>query len=198
MLSIKKRLAKDRWNAVSWNYPSRDYFIEEHGEELAHYLRDLAAENPDHPIYFVAHSLGSLVLLSALNHPLCPQEAKVGKVVLLAPPIRGTHFGRWAAQFSIARRLAKAFAGQELMTQVQFDYLGNYPGSLEGVLVIAGNFGFNPILKGENDGTLSVTETVLPTPHQHVVIKEGHKRMLFSKKAHDLILQFFQNSLAQN
>lgn len=191
---IKKRLTRDNWDAITWHYSSRDNFIEEHAEQLVYYLINLADKNPNQPIHFVAHSMGGLVLLAALNHSLCPQEAKIGKVVLLAPPAKGTYFGRWVGQFSLAKRIAKDFSGQELMTKTRFDYLGNYPGSLEGVLVVAGSLGFNPLLEGKNDGILAVSETFLSTPHEHVVIKRGHSTIVFGKKSYRLISRFLQDS----
>jgi len=197
MRFIEKNLNKDHWNAVSWEYPSRERYIEEHGKKLVPYLKELAKTKPGQPIHFVAHSMGSLVLLVALNHPECPREAKIGKVVLLAPPLKGSVWGRWLNQFSIAKHLAKEFSGHQLMTKSDFSDLGNYPDSLQDVLVIAGSFGFNPMISGQNDGTLAVQETVLPTPHRHVVIARGHKTIIFSKKAYVLIKSFLEEGKPQ-
>jgi pimeloyl-ACP methyl ester carboxylesterase len=189
---LEKKLKKDHWNVINWKYPSRDYTIPEHGAILVHKLIDLAASKPEKPIHFVTHSMGGLVLLAALNDPLCPSEAKMGKVVLIAPPLKGSYWGRWLGQFSIARWIAKDFAGRELMTQSSFDDLGSYPDSLEGILVIAGTFGFNPLLIGKNDGTVALRETFLSVPHERAVIKRGHKTIIFSKKTYRLISQFFE------
>lgn len=190
---IEKHLKKDYWDATSWKYPSRDYFIEQHADKLVCYLTELANQKPNQAIHFVAHSMGGLVLLAALNNPLCPKEAKMGKVILLAPPAKGARWGRWLGQFSMARHIAKKFSGYELMTQTQFDYLGKYPDSLQAVLVIAGSLGFNPLFKEKNDGTLAVRETFLSTPHKHIVINRGHKTIVFGKKTYSLIRQFLEN-----
>jgi len=191
---FKKNLRKDGWDSVSWKYPSRDRFIREHAKELVSYLTSLVKDKPDQPIHFVAHSMGGLVLLAALNDPSCPYEAKIGKVILLAPPLKGSYWGRWAGRFSLTRWITKQFSGHELITKTSFDDLGKYPSSLEGVLVIAGSLGFNPLLKEKNDGTLAISETSLSTPHKHVVIKRGHKTIIFSKKAYGLIYQFLKRS----
>jgi pimeloyl-ACP methyl ester carboxylesterase len=187
---LEKNLRKDGWDVVNWGYPSRDAFISQHGEHLAKELLDLAEKRPGKPIHFVAHSMGSLVLLAALNHPLCPEEAKIGKVVLIAPPLKGSVWGRWLNQFSFAKWLAKDFSGQELMTKSDFGDLGEYPDSLESLLVIAGSFGFNPVLQGVNDGTIDIHETSLSTPHERIVINRGHKTIVFSKKVFQVISQF--------
>ncbi len=191
---LEKNLRREGWDVVNWKYASRDRFIAEHAEQLVQNLIDLAEVKAGQPIHFVTHSMGALVLLAALNHPLCPQEAKIGKIVLIAPPLKGTHWGRWIGQFSVARWIAKDFSGRELMTKSNFDDLGNYPDSLEGVLVIAGTLGFNPFLEGKNDGTVALHETFLSIPHEHVVINRGHKTIVFSKKVYGLISQFLENN----
>ncbi len=80
------------------------------------------------------------------------------------------------------------------MTKSNFDDFGNYPDSLEGVLVIAGTLGFNPFLEGKNDGTVALHETFLSIPHEHVVINRGHKTIVFSKKVYGLISRFLENN----
>jgi pimeloyl-ACP methyl ester carboxylesterase len=192
MRFLEKNLRKEGWDVINWTYPSRECYISEHAEQLVQDLIDLAAKKPGQPIHFVTHSMGALVLLASLNQPLCPQEAKIGKVILIAPPSQGTYWGRWIGQFSLARWAAKGFSGQELMTKSSFNDLGNYPHSLEGVLVISGSLGFNPLLAGKNDGTVSVQETLLSTPHEHVLIRRGHKTIVFSKKTYGVIRQFLE------
>jgi pimeloyl-ACP methyl ester carboxylesterase len=192
MLYLENRLSRDGWDVVNWEYPSRECLISEHGAHLVSSLIDLANKKPDQPIHFVTHSMGGLVLLAALNHPECPQEAKIGKVALIAPPLRGSHWGRFVGQFSWARWLSKDFSGRELMTKSSFEDLGRYPDSLQDLLVVAGSFGFNPLLNEQNDGTIALSETTLSTPHQHAVIHRSHKMLVFSKQTAALVRQFFQ------
>ncbi len=197
MRFLEKNLEKDGWEVVNWKYPSRDRFIAEHGKQLVQDLIEIAEKKPGQPIHFVTHSMGSLVLLAALNHPQCPKEAKIGKVVLIAPPIQGSHFGRWLGKFSPARWMAKGFSGNELMTKSSFDDLGNYPASLQDILVIAGTLGFNPMLNGVNDGTVALQETTLPVPHKRVTIKRGHKTIVFSKRVYDLTRDFLEKQRSE-
>lgn len=191
---LERNLRQDHWNVINWGYPSRDDLIENHGAMLVKELEILAKKRPGKPIHFVAHSMGSLVLLAALNHPDVPTEAKIGRVVLIAPPLQGSKWARWASQYTVIRSILKKFAGKELSTKIDyFEVLGNYPGTLEKILVIAGSLGFNPILEGENDGTIAVSETLLKTPHEHVVVKSGHKTIVFSKEVSRLTRAFLTN-----
>jgi predicted alpha/beta hydrolase family esterase len=190
---IGKNLKKDNWNVVNWKYSSRDCLIETHGKRLVKEINSIATKNPEKPINFVAHSMGSLVLLSALNDPNCPEEAKIGKIVLIAPPLKGSSWGRWLNKFSFMRWVTKDFSGKELMTKKSFEYLGKYPDKLEGILVVAGSLSFNPLLSGPNDGIVMVDETLLSSPHKRVVVKRGHKTIVFSKKVSGIVRSFLKS-----
>jgi pimeloyl-ACP methyl ester carboxylesterase len=192
MSFFESNFLKDGWNVVNWGYPSRDLFISEHGEQLVSLLIELAEEKPKKPIHFVSHSMGALVLLTALNHPLCPNEAKTGRIALLAPPLRGSRWGREIARFPCVRKVAKQKAGYELLTNPNFEDLGDFPESLEKILVVAGNLNCNPMLKGANDGTLLVEETYLSTPHERIIVKQQHSTMLYSKKVHEIVSGFLR------
>ena len=192
---LAKSLKKDGWDVLVWNYKSRDSLIQEHGIRLVDTIRIIAQQHPGKPIHFVAHSMGGLVLLSALNCPSCPNEAKIGKIVLIAPPLKGSAWGRWLSQFSLARWIAKDFSGRELMTKEEFDDLGRYPSSCK-KMIIAGSLGFNPFISGANDGTVAVAETFLDMPHKRIVIKRGHKTIVFSKKVANSVRNFLKEEVS--
>jgi pimeloyl-ACP methyl ester carboxylesterase len=188
---LKKGFQKNGWEVVNWKYPSRDKTIQEHAQVLVESMQEWAASKPLQPLHFVAHSMGCLVLRAALNNPQCPYEAKIGRVVLMAPPNQGASWARWLRQFKLARKIAKDAAGKELMTERDFHHLGDFPMTAK-VLVLAGNFSLNPIIEGENDGTIAVEETRLNTPHEHIVINAGHKGIVLSKKAFKLAKAFLE------
>ncbi len=189
-----KGFKKKGWNTFNWEYQGREKRIEEHAENLALQLQK-SFFTP--PVYYVAHSMGSLVLRGALNHPRCPTWAKEGKAVLLAPPNKGASLGRLLAKFELAKKVAKEYAGKQLMTETDFPHLGEFPLTLD-VFVIAGNFGINPFIQGENDGVVAVKETQLNTPHKRIVLKKGHNSLLLSRQAFKLTEQFFKGSHEQS
>lgn len=178
---FSKNFTKKGWEVTNWGYSSRDKTIQSHSKDLVIELCKLANKHPGKAIDFLAHSMGCLVLRAALNHPDCPQEAKIGKAVLLAPPNKGSSYAHFLNGFSFIRSFAKDKSGKELLTEDDFEHLGQMPSTIENVLVIAGNYGYNPVIPGENDGTVAVAETCLSTPHQHIVLNTGHKSILFNK-----------------
>ena len=160
---------------MNWNYDSKDKFIEEHGEDLARRLSYIAKTFPNESISFVTHSMGGLVTRAALNHELCPEQAKIGRAVLIAPPNGGTTYGRKLKKFRKLRTILGDKSGKQLMTTPAggFDKLGHFPDQLD-VLIIAGTASYNPFISGSNDGKVSVKETCLPTPHYHEKSFAGH------------------------
>jgi len=176
----------------NWGYASRDKRILEHAKDLVIELQRMAKTKPGHPINFVAHSMGGLVLRGAINHPKCPFEAKIGRTVLLAPPNQGASWGKFLHSFPFLRVFTREKADTELMTAENFEYLGQFPPTMD-VLVIAGDWNFNPVIKGENDGTVAVKETFLSTPHLHSIVNTGHKTILINQEALQLTENFIKN-----
>jgi hypothetical protein len=160
-------LKKCGLNVYLWNYQSRRKCIAEHASDLIPVLQEIACCCPGSPIHFVTHSTGALVLRSALNLPGCPQEAKIGRAVLMAPPNQGTSLahrfrGFWPVEFAMGDKSGwelRNYGPWEMATQI-----GEFPPSME-VLVIAGTKGNLAWFSEPNDGLITVSETFLNTPY---------------------------------
>lgn len=128
--------------------------------------------------HVLAHSLGGLVALSALQQ--CP-ELPVQRVVCLGSPLCGS-----AAASGLARRALTAAT------------LGRSAGLLRGgcqawrgpaqLGVVAGRVPlglgqFLGAIRGENDGTVAVAETRIDGLADHIVIAASHTGLLFSVEA---------------
>ena len=172
-----------------WDYPSRDRTIEEHSNVLVHHLQKTARKNQ--PIHFVTHSMGGLILRAALNNPKCPHEAKIGKAVLIAPPNRGSQYGRALGKLKPMKKYLGSKSGHQLLHSQNFDHLGTFPSSLN-ILVIAGTLGWNPTIDGPNDGKVSVSETRLNTPHYHTTVPCGHSWIMRAKPTINKTLTFLR------
>ncbi len=185
MWAAKRRFAKQDWKVLNWAYESRKKTIEEHGRDLAVRMRLLRDAAPGKPIHFVTHSMGGLVVQAMLNDPYCPYEAMLGKVVMMAPPNRGSHVARRLCRFAIGRKVFGDQAGRQLMTAgvVGFEEkLGGIPEFIP-VLIIAGDAGFNPFLPGKDDGKVACWETRLKRSHQYLRVHAGHSWISWSPKA---------------
>jgi len=163
------------FRVINWSYRSRRHTIETHSEALTKRLRKIAKKNPGEPIHFVAHSMGGLVLRSALNRDDCPEEARLGTGVLLATPNQGSAHARHLGKYRLARWILGDQSGRQLMDTPEggFARLGTFPTSMR-VLVIAGDFGFSPWIPGPDDGKVGVAETRLSTPYTSRTVHAGH------------------------
>lgn len=184
---------KKGWTVYRWYYPSQMKTIQEHGADLISLLNYVSKKHPGSPHCFVTHSMGGLVLRSALNTEGCPEESKMGKAVLIAPPNQGSAYGRFLAQFKMVEKIAGPYAGRELITTQHggFEYLGEFPGSVD-VLVIAGTCGYNPVIKGRNDGKVGVVETRLNTPHSFETVFAGHSWICHTPRTVDIAAEFLE------
>jgi len=169
----------------NWGYPSRAKSVEEHADDLVRDLRATANRYPEEPIHFVTHSLGGLIIRAAHNHPDFPEEAKMGKAVLLAPPNQGSRFGRILKYVPIMSKILGKKAGKELLSHQNFDHIGEFPDEKD-VLIISGTYGWNPLVQGKNDGKVAVFECCLNTPHEHRTYFAGHSWIMKS----DTVIQY--------
>ncbi len=179
MASIGKALKKEGFNVHLFGYPSRDLTIREHSLLLLEELKKEAMAHPGEKIHFATHSLGGIILRAAINHSECPEEAKIGRAVLLSPPNRGSSFGRSLYHVPLMETYLGSKAGHELLTAENFDHFGSFPSSMK-ILVISGTCGWNPMIEGKSDGKVGVKEGCLHTLHDHITLFVGHSWMMYA------------------
>jgi pimeloyl-ACP methyl ester carboxylesterase len=110
-------------------------------------------------IHFVAHSMGGLVVRAwAAEH----SDPRIGRLVMIATPNRGAEL---ADRFerNMLYRVVFGQAGQQL-TRADDGFIAKLPAPEFEFGVIAGGkggSGYNPLIPGDNDGTVSVDSTKL-------------------------------------
>lgn len=181
MKPVEDCLRCNGYYVCNWDYPSRDECISGHGENLVCLLKRIAKVRPGQPIHFVSHSVGGLIVRAAVSHPECPQEAKIGRAVMLAPPNQGAGLARHFRNFEPFRWFMGSKTGCQLMTYEPCEVaaLGQFPDTMD-VMVIAGSRGINLWFRQPNDGKLSVEETRLDTPHEHCTLYVTHSLIMCS------------------
>ena len=154
-----------------WSYVSFFEPIEKHATRFAKYLQKIS-ETEDH-FHIVAHSMGSIVVQASLNRGALP---KLGRLVLLAPPNRGS---------PIARIASKIIGRIIVPTHELSDSNTSYVNQLERTSSVEVG-----IVAARFDVLVPIENTHLTNEKSHVVINATHNSLLVSKKASNLIARF--------
>jgi pimeloyl-ACP methyl ester carboxylesterase len=141
-------------------------------------------------IHIVAHSLGGLVTLRALE--LYP-DARVRHVVLLGSPVAGSFSGRRLANFHAGRMLMGANShiwGDRHSVKAPE---GVDVGVIAGTLPL-GLGRFIGKLPHPHDGVVSVAETKLDNATDSILLPVSHSAMLFSGSVGSQVCHFLQQA----
>lgn len=180
MRPLAARLERAGYRCRTFSYRGAGKPLEIHAESLARFAREVG------PAHFVAHSMGGLVVLEALN---CLPELAAGRIVLLGTPANGCYAGRRIARHAAGRWfLGKS---EDLWREGRSarwrrsEALGVVAGSLP--LGLGRLFGRLP---GVNDGVVSLEETEVQGMAGRTVLRVGHSAMLVSRKVAEQVATF--------
>ncbi|MFN3826794.1 MAG: esterase/lipase family protein [Micavibrio sp.] len=192
MLPIEWALSKRGYRIVNITYPSRQMFLADLGQYLDYQMINHNVWSTSRKVHFVTHSMGGLVVQNYLYHARdrLPRD-KIGRVVMLAPPIRGSEVADLLRDF-LPYRWIFGPAGQELTTDCRSERPIAAPYELG---IIAGNLGWPYIIahflfKGPHDGRVSVKSTQHPDMKDHLVISSTHSFISWNRKVHEHIAHF--------
>jgi pimeloyl-ACP methyl ester carboxylesterase len=137
------------------------------------------------PVHQVAHSLGGLVALEAMNQY---QRLPPGRVVCLGSPIAGSSSARHLAQLGLGWLSGRS--GPFLRGGLQ-----QLPAREIGMIAGARSVGLGRMLgrfDGLNDGTVAVWETRLPGIKEHVVLPISHTGLIYDARAAAMVADFLE------
>jgi pimeloyl-ACP methyl ester carboxylesterase len=171
MMPLAARLAREGFRCHRFGYRGRRSPAA-NASELARFARSLGRA------HFVAHSLGGLVTLQALNDHA---DLAVGSVVLLGTPARGSFSGRRLSGHPVGRwMLGETQPLWHHLAVVRWERperLGVIAGTLPmGLGRALGR------LPGPSDGVVCVDETAIDGMSERILLRVGHSAMLVSAR----------------
>lgn len=181
---MRRRLERAGFRTVTWSYPSVRHDLKANAEALSHYLAKLDADT----LHLVGHSLGGLVILSALSAYANPH---VRRVVLMGAPCSGS---------LSATTLLRVPGLSALVGRSMRDCIASAPppapdGIEVGVIAGTRSIGIVGPLVGlpkPNDGVVMVDETRLLRAHDAISLPVNHTEMLFSQACANQVCAFLR------
>jgi hypothetical protein len=208
MYSLVEHLRSVRrdWSVLDVGYPTTRSDVHEHAAGLAAVFAGIGPEV--RRIDFVGHSLGNIVLRRYLAGGEGPERAhrpadapspvwrpdeRLARVVMLGPPNHGSEIARVAAQAP----LVPWICGRSLV-ELGLDWPRLHPllATPAEFGVIAGatgtQWGFNPLLPGDNDGVVTVTGTRLAGEADFQTVRTVHALLIRSATVFDATVRFLE------
>lgn len=192
MESIETRLKQGgKRQVINFGYASTKNEIEGHAAALREVLRGAA---PEAKISFVGHSMGCIVI-RALLADLGESKWKLGRVVMIGPPNQGAEMARrFSASPAVCRLLGPGF---EQLAVSDDKPLVAFPAPTCEFAVISGECPKwmlnNPLIKGEDDWIVGVSETRLEGAKCQACVPSHHGEIVHDPKVLDMIERFLNS-----
>ena len=171
------------------SYPSTRAGIDDHAQQLKQLIQRM--QHVDE-VSFVTHSMGGLVVRQLLADKSWQARVRPGRVVMIAPPNQGSVVAA-TLHHSAAYKSVYGPAGQQLTPQKA----NLLPVPSVPFAIIAGGksdaWGYNPVLDGDDDGTVKVAETLLPGANAFVVLPGLHANVAKSALAATHVINFLEH-----
>jgi pimeloyl-ACP methyl ester carboxylesterase len=186
MIALQRRLEGHGFTVQRFGYSTVHQSLEANAAALADFIEHV----PGDTVHLVAHSLGGIVIRAMLDQRIPP---RLGRVVMLGSPLRGSQIGVRVTRVPGGRRII----GQSIIDLNARGGFGDWPSAVPAGS-IAGRvpFGTSWLVGGifeANDGTVAVAETRVPGLADHIVLPVTHFALPWSKRVSDQARHFLEH-----
>lgn len=176
------QLREDGYTVIGFDYPSTRRTMAESADFLRQTLASL--EGVDQ-IDLVCHSMGGLLVRSYLQQMGEKRDPRLHRVVMLGTPNRGAEMADLLKK-NLAFQWVFGPAGQELVKDPAGTIASLPIPDLEFGLIAGARGtqdGWNPLVPGDDDGTVSVSSTQLPGASDFIEVRALHSFLPEDKQA---------------
>ena len=190
MWKLENNLKKANYSVLNLHYPSVDAEMDSILNLLHSRIDSL--DNVYGKIHFVTHSLGGIVVRAYLSQ-YDNQDFK--SMVMIAPPNKGAIMAERFEDFFLYKWMYGE-TGQKLGKDSS-DYWQQFSPPDIPFGVIAGGLkngsGFNPLIPGDDDGTVGVEETRIKGARDFIVLTGLHTSLLWQDSTVQQVLYFLKH-----
>jgi pimeloyl-ACP methyl ester carboxylesterase len=193
MSVLRRRLQLEHdFEAQTFAYPTLHGDAGEIGRELAEVTREAGRRGGR--VHLVGHSLGGAIVYKALVD--CGAEVN-GNVVLLASPLNGSRAAQSVSRHAMLRPLLGPHVINELAQPCgrcwnRDTALGAIAGSMR-----MGTGQFFTQFEEDHDGSVAVSETIIPGLQDHIVLPHSHMGMIFAADVAQQVAHFLRHARFQ-
>ncbi len=162
MLIIGLFLKQKGYSIANYAYSSTKYTIDKHSGHFAEFVAKFAKKNPDTKINFVTHSLGGIITRGAIELLNKTTLEKINRIVMLAPPNRGSMAATYFSKSNLLTLLMKPLCE-----------LRNAPDSRIHSIHIPENIDIG-IIAGKYDAKVTPEESHLYGEKDHLTVNAMH------------------------
>lgn len=189
---MERALSEAGYKVLNVDYPSRSASVSESGEVVVGKAVEDCQRAGAAKIHIVTHSLGGILVRSYLSQHTI---TNLGRVVMLSPPNQGSEVVDTLGSLRIFK-LINGIAGSELGTGTNSTPNQLGPATFT-VGIIAGDRSINWInsamIRGSDDGKVSVEHTKLEGMTDHIVIHATHPFLMRNKTSIRQTTHFLRN-----
>ncbi len=187
--TLAKKLKDSDYTVVNFDYPSTRLSLIELSDYLDETIASLEGINR---IDFVVHSMGGLLVRTYLMKKGPSADPRLFRMVMLGVPNQGARMAN-LLQKNWLFQVAFGPAGQQLVDDPA-GFIAALPVPSFEFAVIAGirgtPEGWNPLIPGDDDGTVSADSVKLPGASDSIQIRALHSSMMWNPEVIDATISF--------
>ena len=190
---LRRRLQLEHdFDVQTFAYPTLHGDADDIGRELAETAREAGRDGGR--VHLVGHSLGGAIVYKALVD--CGAEVG-GNAVLLAAPLNGSRAAQSVSRHAMLRPLLGPHVLKELANPCGRCWnRGTALGAIAGSMRM-GSGQFFTQFEEDHDGSVAVSETIIPGLQDHIVLPHSHMGMIFAADVAQQVAHFLRHSRFQ-